>query len=90
MQDWIHRYPQVERLLQRDPDEELCYDADTAEVRTPLLGRQIVALEDAAYRRAVRDATREVVVALDGLEADLGIVRAPRTPWPSPVPEDAA
>jgi hypothetical protein len=76
MQDWIHRYPQVERLLQRGPDEELCYDADTAEVRTPLLGRQIVALGDEEYRRQVR--------------LDASVYHASVIPWPLVDPEESA
>jgi rubrerythrin len=69
MQDWIHRYPQVARLLQNDPNEELCYDADTAEIRTPLLGRQIVALDDEEYRRQVRQLAGELSEQLESAGA---------------------
>jgi hypothetical protein len=125
MQDWIHRYPQVERLLQQDPDEELAYDANTGEVDIPrFVFRETPILDDEEYRRQVRElagelseqlesagaaetaatirqygeealASFEAVRAasaehMDRLRADLGLRRAPYTPWPPSPPEDAA
>jgi hypothetical protein len=71
MQDWIHRYPQIERLLQQGPDEDLCYDANTGEVEVPHCAlRQTGILDDEEYRSALRQLTQEIAQqqeALDGL-----------------------
>lgn len=72
MQDWIHHYPQVERLLQQDPDEELAYDANTGEVRTPYPscpGPPVVALDDEEYRRQVRQLAGELSEQLESAGA---------------------
>jgi hypothetical protein len=70
MQDWIHNYPQVERLLQEDPDEELCYDANTGEVDMPRLAlRQPPILDDAEYRRQVRELAGELSEQLESAGA---------------------
>lgn len=104
MQDWIHRYPQVARLLQQGPDEELAYDANTGETRPPYPscpGPPLVALDDEEYRRQVRQLAGELGEQLervpaaetaehaDRLRADLGMRRAPTTPWPLPQQGDA-
>jgi hypothetical protein len=92
MQDWIHKYPQVERLLQQDPDEELSYDAGLCEIPR-LAVRPPPILDDDEYRHVLRDLRADIAQqqeALDrlvlaelesfrqALETAQGIVRASR------------
>jgi hypothetical protein len=67
MQDWIHRYPHVERLLQRDPDEDLSYDADLCDIPR-LAFRPPQILDDEEYRRALRELRAEITQQQEALD----------------------
>jgi hypothetical protein len=67
MQDWIHRYPQVERLLQRGPDEDLCYGANRCEIPR-LAFRAPWVLDDDEYRSGLRELRAEITQQQDALD----------------------